>query len=128
MFKARIVLYSRGKEDLVLTFNTQNTNNTNWFADTNLQTSPWKDIHTITDKNIFSLTGFYSNGIACRNFHINYHYGGCEVDTGWLSIGNSCLCAWEAFHGVTSFLYSKKSTTVNWNEHGEYSCWQLSMK
>ncbi|CAB4014967.1 Hypothetical predicted protein, partial [Paramuricea clavata] len=43
--QARIVLYSPGKEDVVLTFNTQNTNNMNWFAEANLQTSPWQDIH-----------------------------------------------------------------------------------
>ena len=122
MFKARIVLYSRGKEDLVLTFNTQDTSNTNWFADSNLQTSPWQDIHT-TNKNIFSLTGYYSaiEGKTCRNFHINHRYGSCEVDTGWLSIGNLCPCTWETTHGVTSFLYSKKSTPVNWNDYGGYS-------
>ena len=119
MLKARIALYSRGKEDLVLTFNAQNTNNTNWFTDANLQSSPWQDIRTITNKNFFSLIGHSYSSIKFRNFYINYHYGGCEVDTGWLSIGNSIVCPWENKYKAPSFLYSNKTTAVKWNDYGE---------
>ena len=87
------MLYSQSKEDLVLTFNAQNTNNTNWFAEANLQTSPWQDIYSI-NKNFFSLVGFCHSD-RCRNFYINNKHGGCPSDTGWLCIGNLNGCDWE---------------------------------
>jgi hypothetical protein len=123
-YKARIVLYSRGKEDVVLTFNTQNTNNMNWFAEANLQTSPWQDIHEKV-KNYFSVVGYCPADRGCRDFYINHYHGGCPGDIGWLAIGNIYQdCEWERKHGVTSFLYSKKTSTVNWNVYGEFTCWQ----
>ena len=113
------MLYSQSKEDLVLTFNAQNTNNTNWFAEANLQTSPWQDIYSI-NKNFFSLVGFcHSN--RCRNFYINNKHGGCPSDTGWLCIGNLNGCDWEKKHGENSFLYSK-STATNWHTGGKFTC------
>ena len=107
----------------MLTFNAQNTGNLDWFAEANLETSPWQDIHTITDKNYFSLLGACTNPQkGCRNFYINHHHGGCEVDTGWLCIGNLKACNWEKKYGESSFLYSKTSTTTNWHAGGEFAC------
>ena len=104
----------------MLTFNAKNTSNINWFADANLQSSPWQDINTITDKNYFSLASGFCGITGCRDFHINYHYGGCPADTGWLTIGNIPNgCDWEKKRAMTSFLYSKKTTAVNWN-NGEF--------
>ena len=122
LFKARIVLYSRGKEDVVLTFSTQNTNNMNWFAEANLQTSPWQDIHEKV-KNYFSVVGFSYAEQGYRDFYISHKHDRCPTDAGWLSIGNLYPgCEWENIHGVTSFLYSKKTITVNWIVYGEFTC------
>ena len=121
MLRLALFLYSRGKEDVVLTFNTQNTNNMNWFAEANLQTSPWQDIYIITDKNFFSLVG-HCLVTGCRNFYINHHFSSnCPGDTGWLNIGTIFYCDWENIHGVLPFLYSKKKTVVNWNDSGEFT-------
>ena len=104
-----------------MTFNAQNTDNLDWFAEANLETSPWQDIHTITDKNYFSLRGACTNPqMGCRNFYINHHHGGCEADTGWLCIGNLKGCDWEKRQGESSFLYSNNSTAVNWHNSGEF--------
>jgi hypothetical protein len=125
MFKARIVLYSRGKENMVLTFNAERTSNMNWFTDGNLQSSPWQDIHN-TSKNFFDLIGYHIPPSSFRNFYINYLHGGCEIDAGWLSIGNTMACAWESRNKMPSFLYSNKTTAVTWNDFGEYPCWHFS--
>jgi hypothetical protein len=103
-----------------MTFNTQNTNNMNWFTEANLQTSPWQDIHEKV-KNYFSLVGVCVVR-GCRNFLINQRWhNNCPGDTGWLSIGTIFYCDWENIHGVLPFLYSKKKTVVNWNDSGEFT-------
>ena len=110
-FKARIVLYSQKKQDLVLIFNARNTNSTNWFTDANLQCSPWQDINAITDKNFFSLAPGVcdTSATSCRDFHINYHYGGCDIDTGWLTIGNMPnSCDWEKNVELRRFCTAKR--------------------
>ena len=120
IFKVRIVLYSQGKEDLVLTFNAENKNNLHWFQEANLQSSPWEDIKG-TPKNSFSLIGGCNlKKTKCRDFYISRLHASCPGDRGWLAIGNMDEeCDWEKRHGETSFLYSKKATNVNWNNHGK---------
>ena len=91
--QARVVLYKRGNEEIVLRFNAANSNNKNWFAQARILESSWIDILT-QKKNYFTIEGpFWKSG--CRDFHINQFYGGCGADVGWLSIGNSAECKWK---------------------------------
>ena len=114
------MLYSGGKEDLVLTFNALNKNKLDWFQEANLQSSPWEDIYG-TPKNSFRLIGdCHLKKTKCRDFYISQRHAYCPGDHGWLAIGNMDEeCDWEKRHGETSFLYSKNATYVNWNDHGK---------
>ncbi|XP_028411150.1 uncharacterized protein LOC114533756 [Dendronephthya gigantea] len=118
--QARIVLYSEGKEDLVLTFNAKNKGSLHWFQEANLESSPWKDIYG-TPKNSFSLIGDCNvQKTKCRDFYISRLHANCPGDRGWLTIGNRDYdCNWERIYGKTSFLYSKKETNVTWSDAGK---------
>ena len=65
--KARVVLYTEGREQLVLKFNASGSDNLNWFEEDKLRQSPWQDIFT-TSKNFFSVTGSCSHTGHCRGF------------------------------------------------------------
>ncbi len=83
----------------------------NWFSQNNLVQSPWTDLKTASNLQAFSIDG------DARTFEISGPYLGCEDDSGWLLITQS-HCQWETRHPVPSILYSKLSTSVNWNDHG----------
>lgn len=40
-FQARVALYTGGKEDLSIVFNSTSSHNVNWFSETRVTDSPW---------------------------------------------------------------------------------------
>lgn len=113
-----MVLYTESNEKLVLIFDARATNNKNWFSADHLRHSPWQDIFTAS-KNFFSIAGScIGDHLHCRTFFINHQYYGCQADAGWLMIGGSGACPWEARFSGNSFQYSKVGTYVTWNTYG----------
>ena len=111
------MLYTKGKQQLVLKFNASGSDNLNWFKEDRLRQSQWEDIFT-TSKNFFSVTGSCSHTGHCRSFFINHGYGGCPNDAGWLMIGGLEACQWETRFPGNSFQYSKLGSYVVWNTPG----------
>ena len=111
-------MYSgQGKELMVLRFATENSDNMNWFSESNLGEAPWEDILT-AKKNYFSLEGPCYFG-KCRDFHINNYYKSCPFGQGWLSVGDARKCKWETRFLENAFVFSNRATLVNYNQFGK---------
>ena len=67
-------------------------------------------------QNDFSILGNSSLG---RTFYINKDNNGCDEDVGWLMASSGKVCAFESRHSETVFMYSKLTTSVNWNDYGK---------
>ena len=107
-----MVLYNGGVEVVSLKFSALGTDNLNWFSQNMLLESPWGDLKSSGNLNMFSIPGGH------RNFEISLPYGACETDAGWLLITIDHGCAWERRLPYPSVIYSKLGTSVNWNHYG----------
>ena len=107
----------QGKELMVLRFATENSDNMNWFSESNLREAPWEGILTAT-KNNFSLEGPCFLGKCC-DFHINNYYKLCSTDRGWLSVGDARVCNWENRFLENAFIFSNRATMVKYNQFGK---------
>lgn len=102
--EARVALYTEGKEDLSIVFNSTSSNNVNWFSETRVTDSPWTDLNT-EPLLFFSIEGCCTK----RDFYIVRNHGGCSEDAGWLATA-SANCDWEGKYPESTTLYSKLTT------------------
>ena len=84
-----MVLYNGGVEVVSLKFSALGTDNLNWFSQNMLLESPWGDLKSSGNLNMFSIPGGH------RNFEISLPYGACETDAGWLLINHILLCMYR---------------------------------
>ena len=110
-----MVLYKGGVAVVSLKFSALGTDNLNWFSQNMLLESPWGDLKSSGNLNMFSIPGGH------RNFEISLPYGACETDAGWLLITIDDGCAWERRLPYPSIIYSKLGTSVNWNHYGMHA-------
>ena len=103
-----------GTQQVFAKFDATGASSTSWFAQAQLTSSSWTDIGTLTPA-YFSVAGDAQYG---RRFFINYLYGGCESDAGWLVVDTSPdPCDWEtdAVSGPALRInYAPSGTVVNW--------------
>ena len=114
------MLYMGGTEVASLKFNAIGTDNLSWFSQDKLVQSPWTDLKTATNLQVFRIN-------AGRTFEISDRYDGCPNDYGWLLITKS-YCTWETRLPQASILYSKLDTSVNWNQYGKQNVRNLDVK
>ena len=112
-FQARVALYTEGKEDLSIVFNSTSSNNVNWFSETRVTDSPWTDLNT-EPLLFFSIEGCCTK----RDFYIVRNHGGCSEDAGWLATA-SANCDWEGKHPESTTLYSKLTTYTSFKRIGK---------
>ena len=112
-FQARVALYTEGKEDLSIVFNSTSSNNANWFSETRVTDSPWTDLNT-EPLLFFSIEGCCTK----RDFYIVRNHGGCSEDAGWLATA-SANCDWEGKYPESTALYSKLTTYTSFKRTGK---------
>ena len=112
-FEVRVVLYKNGREVLSMSFNAVGTNRLKWFSQAKLLSSPLTDLKTANNPISFDITGSHK-----RYFEINYRYGGCPNDQGWLVVGNGA-CPWERHGSSNSSSISNIIRKTNWNHYSK---------
>lgn len=108
-----MALYTEGKEDLSIVFNSTSSNNVNWFSETRVTDSPWTDLNT-EPLLYFSIEGCCTK----RDFYIVRNHGGCSEDAGWLATA-SANCDWEGKYPESTTLYSKLTTYTSFKRTGK---------
>ncbi|XP_033109146.1 uncharacterized protein LOC117110510 [Anneissia japonica] len=110
--QVKLTLFSESADELLsLIFDGVGSDKTSWYALDRLIISPWTDLTTSVSHNCFSIYGESQS----RTFYINAHYGGCSVDTGWLTIIDASMgCPWERGIDLPAFLYSLSDVKENW--------------
>jgi hypothetical protein len=115
--EVKVVLFNGGQEMARFVFNALESNNTSWFAEENLISSPYTDI---SSPNYFSILGDQqqrnSDNVE-RNFFISSSYAGCPEDYGWLVVISAAdPCGWATSRGdFITILYGSRTTMTNWN-------------
>lgn len=102
-------------EVISIVFDAADSDRYNWFAKSRLIQSPWNDLDT-EEQNYFSILGDSPSG---RSFYINKDNSSCEGDVGWFMASSGNNCSFESRHSETVFMYSKLTTSVNWNDYGK---------
>ena len=110
------MLYEEGAEVLNMTFNATGTTNWNWFSKKSLLLSPWDDLKTTAELQVFAIRGWTNTK---RSFEVTKNYGGCGRDAGWLVISGIVCEKWEKIYPWPSILYSKQSNAVTFVDHGK---------
>ena len=113
--QARVALYNNQLEVVSIVFDAVASDRDNWFAKSRLIYSPWNDLDT-EEQNYFSILGDSPSG---RSFYINKDNSSCYGDVGWFMASSGKNCSFESRHSNTVFMYSKLTTSVNWNDYGK---------
>ncbi|XP_072017483.1 uncharacterized protein, partial [Amphiura filiformis] len=110
-----VLLDYTGVELMTLQFNGTDSNSSNWFSKDRLLSSPYDDIDS-EPQNYFSVEG---DTFVERRWFINMNYYGCDNDAGWMVVAYDFTpdCAWERKNLLPAFLYSLKTTYINWNNN-----------
>ncbi|XP_019623980.1 PREDICTED: non-neuronal cytoplasmic intermediate filament protein isoform X2 [Branchiostoma belcheri] len=109
--EVKVVLYKDNEEVLVLRFDAEGTNKSDWYSQDRLIESPFIDLSPDKKANGFSFQGQRDGKIA-RTMFID---GG--VDHGWfVVIDKPDNAPWAKKAAVPHFLYSTTDQCVNWND------------
>ncbi|XP_072017679.1 uncharacterized protein [Amphiura filiformis] len=118
-----VLLDYTGVELMTLLFNGTGSNSLDWFSKERLLSSPYDDIDS-EPQNYFSVEGDKTPNFE-RRWFINRNYGGCDVENGWMVVAYDFTpdCDWERKNMLPAFLYSLKTTYINWNNDTAPECY-----
>ncbi|XP_036360871.1 uncharacterized protein LOC118764338 [Octopus sinensis] len=116
--QVKLVIYKNNKAVVTMIFNGKNSTLGSVFSINRVVSSPWNDLTPATTSLMFGL-----NVWQPRKFYFaNVHYS-CTSDTGWLFVSQSHLCSYDSALVFPKILYSKTTSSTNWNteyETGDY--------
>jgi cysteine-rich repeat protein len=95
---ARVELVTAGTVVKTIVFDTRGSGVNDWFSPNRVVSSSWTDLPTSATWEGSAVGRYFSiSGVMNRGFYINNNWGGCNNDTGWLTVmGSLPFCtAWE---------------------------------
>ena len=121
--EARFEIIASNVMQKYIKFNTKGSDKYTWFSNSNIISSSWTDIQNIS-KNYFSIAGDTTNK---RQWFVNYTYGGCDIDSGWIVVSTNPskdACSQNGYWQnapVGSILYSAGTSYVNYTSTAKFA-------
>jgi len=114
-----LVLYKNGVPAVYVVFNGNGSNNVNWFDNSRVIRTSFTDFEVFKNSSCSEQYGCYfslqgSEGLD-RRFYINYQFGGCDLDAGWIVAVEKMDCVWTRRNDrLPRFLYAKGGNMSNY--------------
>ncbi|GAB1608503.1 hypothetical protein Ahia01_001134500 [Argonauta hians] len=115
--EVKLVIYKKQKPVITMVFDGSGSTSEDWFSESRLKSSPWKDLKKGSATNFAIAAGSRPR----RRFYvINAGNGECDQVTGWLAIRQSSFrCDWEEADRYPVIFYSGKQTKTLWKKERE---------